>query len=233
MKSSISGRRPTEQGDMRRSALSIGPIVSVGAHVLAVGLSSHVLAGEPVAIVEEAPAHTGVTFMDYLDAGHAFDLGPGETLVIDYLKSCLRETIVGGKVVVGFEQSAVKGGSISRDEFDCSGRGMRLSPDQSQESGVIVYRDADKYSAMAASFGTQPIFAPIENGRLIILRVDALETPREVEAKGSRLDLLELGISLTAGGIYRLRGNATDFAFVIAPEAKGGRIPIISRLIRP
>src|SRR5262245_57691403 len=117
MKSSISGRRPTKAVDMRHSALSLIPIVSMGA---AVGLPSHALAGEPVAIVEEAPEHTGVTFMDYLDAGRAFDLGPGETLVIDYLKSCLRETIVGGKVVVGFEQSAIKGGSISRDKFDCS-----------------------------------------------------------------------------------------------------------------
>lgn len=218
---------------MRCPGFCLIPIVSMSAHAVAVGLSSPVSAAEPVAIVEQAPEHTGVTFMDYLNAGHAFDLGPHDTLIIDYLKSCLRETIVGGKVVVGFEQSAVKGGSISRDEFDCSGRGMRLSPAQSQESGVVVYREADKYAAMAASFGTQPIFAPIENGRLIIQRVDAFETPREVEAKGSRLDLLELGVSLTPGGIYRLRGPAIDFIFVIAPEAKNGQIPIISRLIRP
>ena len=93
--------------------------------------------------MEEAPERTGVVFMDYLDAGHAFELAPDEKLVVNYLKSCLRETILGGRVVIGFEKSAVKGGQISRDELDCSGRGMKLAPSQSQESGVVVYREAD------------------------------------------------------------------------------------------
>jgi hypothetical protein len=216
---------------MARSAVAF--MVVSGAVAVATGLPGQASAAEPVAIVEQAPERTGVAFMDYLDAGHAFELTPDETLIVDYLKSCVRETIVGGKVVIGFEKSAVKGGSISRDEFDCSGRGMRLSPSQSQESGVTVYRETDNYAAMAASYGTQPIFSPVENGRLLIQRIDALETPREVEAKDSQLDLLELGISLTPGGIYRLRGPSMDFAFVIAPEAKSGRVPLISRLIRP
>jgi len=218
---------------MLRSAFTLMAMVSIGALALAAGLSAPGSAAEPVAIVEQAPERTGVVFMDYLDAGHAFELAPEETLIIDYLKSCLRETIIGARVVIGFEKSAVKGGSVSRAEFDCSGRGMKLAPSQSQESGVVVYREADQYAAMAASYGTQPVFAPLASGPLIIQRVDALETPRQVEASGSQLDLLELGISLTPGGIYRLRGPSTDFVFVIAPGAKSGRIPLISRLIRP
>lgn len=200
---------------------------------MALAVSAPGRAAEPVAIVEEAPEHTGVLFMDYLAAGHAFELAPQEKLVVNYLKSCLRETIVGGRIVIGFEKSAVKGGQISRDELDCSGRGMKLSPGQSQESGVVVYRETDDFAAIAASYGTQPAFAPIESGQFIIHRVDALETPREVEATGSRLDLLALGIALTPGGIYRLRGPTIDFVFAIAPTAKAGDIPLISRLIRP
>jgi hypothetical protein len=136
-------------------------------------------------------------------------------------------------VIIGFEKSAVKGGQISRDELDCSGRGMKLAPSQSQESGVVVYREADDFAAIAASYGTQPAFVPIEDGQFIIHRIDALETPREVEAIGSRLDLLKLGVSLTPGGIYRLRGQKIDFVFAIAPNAKRGDIPLLSRLIRP
>lgn len=200
---------------------------------LAVGLSLPALAGEPVAIVEEAPEHTGLFVMDYLEAGHAFELAPDEKLVLSYLKSCQRETITGGRVVVGFEKSAVKGGAVSREEVDCSGRGVKLTSDQAQESGVLVYRETDKYAALAASYGTQPVFAPIENGELIIQRVDAFETPTEAKATNSRLDLAALGVSLTPGGIYRMRGAKTDFLFAVAPTAKAGELPLLSRLIRP
>src|SRR5262245_20620070 len=113
------------------------PIASVVVVALTMGLSSPAAAGEPVAIVEEAPEHTGLFVMDYLEAGHAFDLAPEDKLVLSYLKSCLRETITGGRVVVGFEKSAVKGGAVSRDEVDCSGRGVKLTSDQAQESGVV------------------------------------------------------------------------------------------------
>lgn len=196
-------------------------------------LFSPAWAGEPVAIVEEAPEHTGVAFMDYLDAGAAFELAPAEKLIVSYLKSCRRETITGGRVIIGFEKSAVKGGQISRDEVDCSGRGVKLAPSQAQESGVVVYRETDEYAALAASYGTQPLFAPIEDGQLIIQRVDAFEQPREAQATGSRLDLQALNISLTPGGIYRLRGPTADFLFAIAPTAKAGHVPLISRLIHP
>lgn len=200
---------------------------------LAVGLAPSAPAGEPVAIVEEAPARTGVVFMDYLEAGHAFELAPAEKLIVNYLKSCLRETIVGGQVVIGFEKSALEGGQISREEIDCSGRGMKLSPDQAQESGVLVYRDMDKYGALAASYGTQPLFAPVQSGQLIIHRIDTFEKPREVVARDARLDLLELNVSLTPGGVYRLRGEEVDFLFAVAANARPGDIPLISRLIRP
>lgn len=200
---------------------------------LTTGLSATAKAGEPVAIVEEAPEHTGLFVMDYLEAGHAFDLAPEEKLVLSYLKSCLRETITGGRVVVGFEKSSVKGGAVSRGEVDCSGRGVKLTSDQAQESGVVVYRETDKFAALAASYGTQPIFAPIENGELIIQRVDAFEKPTEAKATNARLDLAALGVALTPGGIYRMRGAKTDFLFAVAPTAKSGELPLLSRLIRP
>lgn len=200
---------------------------------LAFGCAPQARAGEPVAIVEEAPERTGVFFMDYLEAGAAFELASDEKLIISYLKSCQRETITGGRIIVGFEKSAVKGGALAREEIDCSGRGMKLSAGQAQESGVTAYRETDKFAAFAASYGTQPIFAPIENGPAIIQRVDSFEPPKDVEATGARLDLQALGISLTPGAIYRLRGPKVDFLFAIAPTAKAGPVPLIARLIRP
>ncbi|MBK1868399.1 hypothetical protein [Taklimakanibacter albus] len=210
------------------------PLASLFAFVtLVMGFSPQVQAGEPVAIVEEAPERTGVFLMDYLEAGTAFELASDEKLVISYLKSCQRETITGGRVIVGFEKSTVKGGALQREEIDCSGRGMKLSSGQAQESGVTAYRETDKFAAFAASYGTQPLFAPIENGPAIIQRVDSFEPPKDVEASGARLDLQALGISLTPGAIYRLRGPKVDFLFAIAPTAKAGPVPLIARLIRP
>lgn len=210
------------------------PLASLFAFVtLAMGLSPQAQAGEPVAIVEEAPERTGVFLMDYLEAGTTFELASDEKLVISYLKSCQRETITGGRVIVGFEKSTVKGGALQREEIDCSGRGMKLSSGQAQESGVTAYRETDKFAAFAASYGTQPLFAPIENGPAIIQRVDSFEPPKDVEASGARLDLQALGISLTPGAIYRLRGPKVDFLFAIAPTAKAGPVPLIARLIRP
>lgn len=197
------------------------------------GFSPQARAGEPVAIVEEAPERTGVFLMDYLEAGTAFELASDEKLVISYLKSCQREIITGGRIIVGFEKSTVKGGAIQREEIDCSGRGMKLSSGQAQESGVTAYRETDKFAAFAASYGTQPLFAPIENGPAIIQRVDGFEPPKDVEASDARLDLQALGISLTPGAIYRLRGPKVDFLFAIAPTAKAGPVPLIARLIRP
>lgn len=214
---------------MTRSAF----VASAAVVTLTMGLSLPALAGEPVAIVEEAPEHTGLFLMDYLEAGHAFELAPDEKLVVSYLKSCLRETITGGRIVVGFEKSAVKGGAVERDKVDCSGRGVKLTADQAQESGVVVYREMDKFAALAASYGTQPLFAPIENGQFIIQRVDAFEKPTEAEATGSRLDLAALGVSLTPGGVYRLRGPKIDILFAVASTAKAGQVPLLSRLIRP
>jgi hypothetical protein len=200
---------------------------------LIMGFVPHAQAGEPVAIVEEAPEHTGVSFMDYLEAGTGFELAPDEKLIVSYLKSCQRETITGGRIIVGFEKSTVKGGAIQREEIDCSGRGMKLSSSQAQESGVTAYRETDKFAAFAASYGTQPLFAPIENGPAIIQRVDSFEPPKDVEVSGARLDLQALGISLTPGAIYRMRGPKVDFLFAIAPTAKAGPVPLIARLIRP
>jgi hypothetical protein len=76
---------------------------------------------EPVALIENrigrsAPAEV----MTYVDTGQTIRLGSQETIVLSYLHSCIRETITGGIVTVGIDQSEVRGGSITRTKLDCS-----------------------------------------------------------------------------------------------------------------
>jgi hypothetical protein len=98
-------------------------------------------AAEPVALVEDVSGTAGgVEFMDYLAAGREIQLHAQDRLVLDYLRSCWRETITGGTVTVGAEQSVVKGGTVSRDKVECDGGKMRLSADQAAKSGVVVFR---------------------------------------------------------------------------------------------
>src|SRR5262249_31010959 len=71
-------------------------------------LAGPAAAAEEVALVEDIDAPSlGIQFMDYLASGQVLRLRPGETIVIDYLRSCQRETIAGGNVTIGADQSLV------------------------------------------------------------------------------------------------------------------------------
>src|SRR5437588_12458930 len=62
-------------------------------------IGSGIARADVVALVEEiGEPRPGVQFMDYLTSGQMIPLHAGERLVIDYLRSCMRETIVGGVV---------------------------------------------------------------------------------------------------------------------------------------
>jgi hypothetical protein len=73
-----------------------------------------------VALVESftgTPA--GVAAMDYLESGRTVWLRPHETIVLSYLNSCVRETITGGSVTIGTDQSEVKAGEVKRTRLKC------------------------------------------------------------------------------------------------------------------
>ena len=58
--------------------------------------------------VSGAPA--GVEFMDYVETGRCIELGARGGIVRQRLNSCVCETISGGTVTVGTDQSDVQGG---------------------------------------------------------------------------------------------------------------------------
>jgi hypothetical protein len=57
--------------------------------------------------------------MTYLDTGRTIRLGPRDTIVLSYLHSCVRETITGGTVTVGVDQSEVQAGEVTRTKLNC------------------------------------------------------------------------------------------------------------------
>ena len=75
----------------------------------------------PAAVVEDAPDDLSVMAFDYLWQGDVITLGGGQELVLGYLGSCMRETVVGGKVEIGKDASRVEGGSVVREAVECDG----------------------------------------------------------------------------------------------------------------
>src|SRR5215467_12633568 len=109
-------------------------------------------AQSPAAVVEEIQGSVpGVQFMDYVDPGQVIRLGAHDRIVLGYLKSCWRETISGGTVTVGPEQSEVAGGEVARAKVACDGGKMMLSAELAGKSGAMVFRQAPKPQAVAAA----------------------------------------------------------------------------------
>ena len=97
---------------------------------------------DPVALVEAiGTPRPGLQVMDPLSAGQMIALRPGERLVLDYLSSCTRETIVGGVVSIGAAESIVVGGVIKREKTECEGGKALLTADQASKSAVMVFRE--------------------------------------------------------------------------------------------
>src|SRR5580693_2933297 len=109
---------------------------TVAAVALATQASAHAPAPMiPIALVEDVKSATAdVEFMDYVGNGQVIKLGPGDTLVLSYLKSCAYETITGGTVVVGAEQSAVQDGQVTRAKVPCAGGKIQLSSQEASKS---------------------------------------------------------------------------------------------------
>jgi hypothetical protein len=195
------------------------------------------MTAEPTAIIEDIAApSTEIEFMDYLFPGQVINLKRGETVILGYLQSCLRESIVGGHIVVGREQSKVKNGSIKRERVECAGSAMTLSPKQSGKSLVLLLRAPSSSLAMPKPsievFGRSPIIKLITgNGKISIERLDRYENVIDLTATKDYVDLHSTGQSLKPGGLYRARSGGRTVVFKINPLARSGAKPVIARLI--
>ncbi len=113
----------------------------IGAMVGVVCLVAPAMAETPSAIVEDVQGKVeGVEFMDYVTPGKVIKIPPKSTLVLSYLKSCMRETITGAVALVGTEQSTVQLGDVQRVKVPCDGKAAQLSEREANQSAATTFR---------------------------------------------------------------------------------------------
>jgi hypothetical protein len=202
-------------------------------------------AQSPAAVVEELAGNVpGVAFMDYVDPGQVIRLGAHDRIVLGYLKSCWRETITGGTVTVGPDQSEVAGGEVARAKVACDGGKMMLSAELAGKSGAMVFRQAPKPQPAAllhpefTLYGLSPVFELRPPGKLVVERLDQRGERHELAVTGQELmrgaffDCAKAGVALAPGGIYRAKYADREIVFKIDPDAKSGDAPLLGRLAR-
>ena len=200
------------------------------------------LAANPVALVEDVDGKAPVRFMDYLAEGQKFELPSGTKVVIGYLKSCERETIEGGKVVVGSAESRVEGGTVARAKVECDGGKMLLTSAQASASGVMAFRGfapGDKLpKPQLTIYGVSPVFELRHPGRLYVQRLDKSSGEIELAVKASDLvagrflDFARINKHLEPGGLYRIATDDGNVVIKVDPKAKRGESAVVGRLVR-
>jgi hypothetical protein len=196
----------------------------------------------PIALVEDVKSATAeVEFMDYVGRGQVIKLGPGDTLVLSYLKSCEHETIIGGTVLVGMERSEVKDGQVARAKVPCNGGRMQLSPQQASTSAATAFRlqSADSQPTLYARTPVVQLPRGLkgEDRTLRIERTDHRSERHEIriDDKANVADFYDLAkthIRLTPGATYIASIGSHEITFHIDRKAKSGPAPIVSRLLR-
>jgi hypothetical protein len=218
----------------------------IGAVVGVFCLTATAAAQGPVAIVEDVQGKVdGVEFMDYVAQGKVIKLGPKATVVLSYIKSCWRETITGGTVIVGAEESMVHLGDVQRVKVDCDGSGIQLSDREANQSAATTFRNLKPDQRPTASpppqltlYGLSPLVEVKGGGTLVIERIDAQGERYTVQLKTNALvrgkfyDFAKAKQSLTPGGTYTASLGSRKTTFKIDPRATSGSTPIIGRLVR-
>jgi hypothetical protein len=221
---------------MSDAKLTVAGLIAAGL-VLAAGLAGGPAAAAPVALVEDISGPpAGVQAFDFVEERQVIRLQGTNTLVLSYLDSCWRESIVGGTVTVGREQSSVEGGQVGRESVPCNGGRMRLSAEQAQRSGGIPFRSpppARDYE----SYGLSPIILMRSPGRLVITRVGQPGAVVDVAVQQRDLtrgayDLARAGVALQAGGTYIAKVGTREVRFRINEQARPGALPAVSRLVQ-
>ena len=88
-----------------------------------------------VALVENLKGNpAGIEFMDYLESGKMIRLGPEDRIVLSYMTSCVRETISGGTITVGIDQSEVQSGKVERSKVQRDTGSARLGFGESYDA---------------------------------------------------------------------------------------------------
>jgi hypothetical protein len=211
--------------------------------VCLLGLIVPAAAQAPVAVVEDVKGKVaGVEFMDYVAPGKIIRLGPRDSIVLGYMKSCWRETITGGTVVVGEEASLVHGGQVERGTVGCDAGRIQLSAREAAQSAATVVRSMSTGQAGARPpltlYGASPVVQVRARGALVVERMDQAGERHEIALRGKAFvrgqfyDFARAGKALTPGATYTARLGDKTTVFRIDPQAQPGATPIVGRLVR-
>ena len=222
--------------------------VLASAAALAAGLATAAAAQAPVAVVEDVKGKVaGVEFMDYVAPRQVIKLGPKDTIVLGYMRSCWRETITGGTVVVGDEQSMVHLGTVEREKVECDAGRMQLTEREASQSAATVLRSmrpAQRSTPHATVtpritlYGLSPVVEVNGRGTLVVERLDQAGERYQVVVgpkslvRGKFYDFARARKTLTPGATYVASLGALQTIFRVDPQAKGGATPIVGRLLR-
>jgi hypothetical protein len=216
----------------------------IGAVVGAFCLAAPALAETPAAIVEDVQGKVdGIAFMDYVAPGKIIKLGPKASVTLSYLKSCVRETISEGVVLVGAEQSTVQLGEVKRDKVPCDTNAAKLSEREANQSAATTFRTmrSDAKAAPAklpTIYGVAPLVQAKSGSTLVIERTDGKEPSitvplkNEIMVGGKFYDFAKAGKSLTPGGSYLAILGTKRYAFQVDASATSSPTPIVGRLLR-
>ncbi|UEM15030.1 hypothetical protein J4G43_012850 [Bradyrhizobium barranii subsp. barranii] len=217
----------------------------IGAGIGAFCLAAPALAETPAAIVEDVQGKVdGIAFMDYVAPGKIIKLGPKASVTLSYLKSCQRETISEGVVLVGAEQSTVQLGEVKREKVPCDTNAAKLSEREANQSAATTFRTmrSDAKGAPPAKlptlYGVAPLVQAKSGSTLVIERTDGKEPTISVPLKsemmvgGKFYDFAKAGKTLTPGGSYLAILGAKRYAFQVDASATSSPTPIVGRLLR-
>ena len=183
--------------------------------------------------------------MDYVEPGKTIQLGARGGIVLSYMSSCMRETISGGTVTVGTEQSEVAGGRVVRAKVPCDAGKLALTGDKPGQFAGRVFRSAAAPNAAVQPqltlYGRSPVLELKGPCTLLVERLDAtserylVDVGSEHLVRGSFYDFAKWGRQLAAGGLYRISLDSQageDVVFMIDAHAKPGNTPMLGRLLR-
>ena len=208
-----------------RHLLWIG-VVAIAATPVVLAIAPAAAAPKPVAIVEESPRNEGPGQMfDLVAEGTEIGLSPSETIVLGYLKSCVRETITGGKVVIGNKESVVEGGKVAREKTECAVTQLALTADESQQSATIAFRGQVKHI-----YSRQPIIIARKSDGVIIEPVNGGETWR-IEPENGRIDFQAAKLEMQPGAAYRVKGFTQTVIVEVDPKADKAKTGILERIV--
>jgi hypothetical protein len=196
-----------------------------------------------VAVVEDVKGTpAGIEFMDYVVPGKVIKLGPKDTIVLGYMKSCWRETITGGTVRIGTEQSEVLAGAVARTKIPCDTAYRQLDEHLQGAGGATIFRSMRQAKKWRSSeklvlYGTSPIVEMEGGGLLTIERLDApgerfvIAVDQTSLVRGKYYDFAKEHRALKPGALYSASLHGRKQLFSIDRHAEPGSAPIISRLL--